>query len=231
MFYTALFALTCLLAKPKEQIPHSINAYPYFKHTSITWTATWSHDDRFIAVGNDNGELAIYETKQWKKLKSWKYQKVTITKLEWNPKQPILAVAGLSHSAEDTIVQLFDMTRMETLTSLPRNVYGRGLSWSPDGEKVAYVGSGGSLNIYSKKGDHLKTLSFKNPRSFFDIDWHPTKNILLAVEADIFLVDIDRDTLLAKYPDGFENKGILSAQWHPGGEFFVTGDYGHENEG
>lgn len=64
-----------------------------------------------------------------------------------------------------------------------------------------------------------------------EIDWHPKRNIILAVEEDIYLIDMDRDSLLATYDDGSQNKGILTAQWHPSGNFFVTGDYGHEHEG
>ena len=51
------------------------------------------------------------------------------------------------------------------------------------------------------------------------------------MEEDIYLIDIDRDSLIATYDDGSKNKAILCCQWHASGEFFVTGDYGHENEG
>ena len=43
--------------------------------------------------------------------------------------------------------------------------------------------------------------------------------------------DVDRDSLLTTYDDGSKGKGIMCCQWHPSGNFFVTGDYGHENEG
>jgi WD40 repeat protein len=64
----------------------------------------------------------------------------------------------------------------------------------------------------------------------FEIDWHPAKNLLLGVEEDIYVIDIDQDKVLAKYDDGQKNKGILCCQWHPSGDFFVTGDYGHVQE-
>src|SRR5829696_7812732 len=66
--------------------------------TSIAWTAGWSYDDKFVAIGNDNGELAIYETTDWKKVKSWNYEATTITRIEWNPKYPVLAVASVSYA-------------------------------------------------------------------------------------------------------------------------------------
>ena len=56
--------------------------------TSIAWTASWSRDERFVAIGNDHGELAVYETRQWKKVKSWNYKATTITRIEWNLNTP-----------------------------------------------------------------------------------------------------------------------------------------------
>lgn len=199
--------------------------------TSIAWTASWSNDDTFVAIGSDNGELSIYETKQWKKVKSWTYKATTITRVKWNPKYPLLAVAAVSYEGKPSIVQLFDMVKDQVIKTLPDTLQGRALSWSPTGKEIAFVGSKGRISVYTKAGEHRKTLSFTNPRSLFDIDWHPTKNLLLAVEEDIYLIDIDRDSLMATFDDGSKNKGILCCQWHTSGKFFVTGDYGHENEG
>jgi WD40 repeat protein len=123
------------------------------------------------------------------------------------------------------------MAKDQILRTLPDSLQGRGVSWSPDGEEVAYVGAKGRVSKLTKNGELRKTLSFTTPRSLFDIDWHPSKNLLLAVEEDIYLIDIDQDSLLATYDDGSKNKGILCCGWHASGEFFVTGDYGNETEG
>ena len=206
-------------------------AYDKQTKTYTAWTASWSYDDKFVAIGNDNGELAIYETTHWKKIKNWNYKATTFTRIEWNPKHPVLAVAANSYARTPSIVQLFDIAKNKIIKTIPDTLYGRGVSWSPDGEKVAFVGAKGRISIYTKNGQHLKTLTFTNQGSLFDIDWHPSKNLLLAVEEDIYLIDVDRDSLVATYDDGSINKGILCCQWHPSGDFFVTGDYGHENEG
>jgi WD40 repeat protein len=197
---------------------------------ATTWTAAWSHDDQFVAVGNSDGELAIYETINWKKIKSWKFAATTVSRVEWNPAYPVLAVASTSYAGTKGLVQLIDMSAGAAIHTLPDDLQGRGVTWSPDGEKVAWVGSRGKIGIYTRTGEHVKTLSFRNDGSLFEIDWHPTENLLLAVEEDIYLIDIDKDSLLATYDDGAKSKAILCCQWHPSGRFFVTGDYGHENE-
>ncbi len=144
---------------------------------------------------------------------------------------PILAVASVTHGASTPVVQLYNLANDKVIKTLPDTLRGRGVSWSPDGDKVAFVGARGKITLFTKEGKHDKTLSFKHPHSLMDIDWHPTKDLLLVVEEDIYVLDIGRDTLLATYDDGSNNKGILCCAWHPSGDFFVTGDYGHENEG
>lgn len=199
--------------------------------TATAWTVSWSHDDRFAAIGNSGGELSIYETKNWKKIKSWHFRQTTISKTAWNPRYPILAVAAFSQEKEPGIIQLYDAANNEVIRYLPDTLFGRGVSWSPTGEEVAFAGRKGRISLFTKSGQFRKTLSFENEGSLFDIDWHPAQNLLLAVEEDIFIIDTDRDSLVARYDDGSVNKGILCCAWHPSGQFFVTGDYGHENEG
>ena len=199
--------------------------------TSTAWTASWSYDDKFAAIGNSDGELAIYESTNWRKIRSWNFKGTTVSRIEWNPKYPILAIAAFSHEEKPSIIQLYDVDKNRIISNLTDTILGRGVSWSPTGEEVAFVGKRGRISLFTKRGQFRKTLSFSNQGSLFDIDWHPTKNLLLGVEEDIFLIDIDSDSLLARYDDGSKNKGILCCSWHPSGNFFVTGDYGHENEG
>lgn len=194
------------------------------------WTASWSHDDSSVAIGNDQGVLAVFETTNWTETRRWTSPATTITRVEWNPRYPILAVAAFSHDSKPSIVQLYDAGKNEVIKSLPDTLYGRCVSWRPDGESVAWVGARGKISLFAKDGSLQKTLSFTNRASLLDIDWHPNKNLLLAVEEDIYLIDADRDSVVANYHDGATGKGILCCQWHPSGRFFVTGDYGHEGE-
>ena len=199
---------------------------------STAWTAGWSHDDRYAAVGNDKGFLTIYETGSWKKIKQWQFANTTITRVEWNPLHHVLAIASFTPGTTATeVVQLYDLAEDTVLRMRADSVMGRALTWSPDGSIIAFVGSRGRITLFGKEGRFQKSLSYSNQRSLMEIDWHPTRNLLLAVEEEIYLIDIERDSLLATFDDGSQNKGILTAQWHPSGSFFVTGDYGHENEG
>ena len=203
----------------------------FYKPTSIVWTASWSADDELVALGNDQGELVILETKGWKKIQSWKFPFTTIAKVEWNPHAPVLAIAATSYIGTRGIVQIYDHEKKSILRLNNDSLYGRALSWSPDGEQIAIAGAKARITIFNKKGELIRHLAYRNPHSIFDLDWHPEKPLLLAVEEDIYLIDIEKDSLIATLDDGEKNKGLLSCQWHPAGKMFVTGDYGHVNEG
>lgn len=206
------------------QLSNNIDEHP------IAWTAGWSYDDKYIATGNDKGDVAIYETANWTKVKYWGNGWATITKIEWNPKYPLLAVTGVLTRKNAFVTRIYNIETNHTKL-LSDTVTGRAMSWKPDGEQIAFTTENGYIAIYSKTGEHLKTLNYRHARGLFDMDWHPTQNLLLAVEENIHIIDIDRDVVRANFEDGTENKGILCAQWHPSGQYFATGDYGHESEG
>ena len=62
------------------------------------------------------------------------------------------------------------------------------------------------------------------------MDWHPSKNIIVTGSDEIILFDT-AGTQLKLINHRKEQTGVLSVKWHPSGEFFVSGDYGHEKEG
>jgi WD40 repeat protein len=134
--------------------------------TSTAWTASWSYDDRFVAIGNGDGELAIYQTTDWRKIKSWNFKSTTVSRIEWNPKYPILAIAAFSHEETPSIIQLYDVSKNIIIRNLPDTVLGRGVSWSPTGEEVAFVGKRGSISLFTKDGQLRKTLFIPQPGFF-----------------------------------------------------------------
>ena len=66
--------------------------------------------------------------------------------------------------------------------------------------------------------------------SYFSIGWHPGKNIIAVSGDDIRIMDT-MGTTLKVIRHRKEQTGVLTINWHPSGEFFATGDYGHYKEG
>lgn len=66
-------------------------------------------------------------------------------------------------------------------------------------------------------------------KSITALDWHPKKNILTTVTDKIRFYDIEGN-LLKSIKHRPEDVMLLSVAWHNSGDFFVTGDYGDDEE-
>jgi WD40 repeat protein len=86
------------------------------------------------------------------------------------------------------------------------------------------------LFIYDRQGKRLRAIEKENTKGYLRVDWHPGKDILLTGSDRIRVFDAGGKVLLnQKHRE--EETIILAVKWHPGGTFFATGDYGHQEEG
>ena len=192
------------------------------------WTADWSADDKYIAVGGVDSILRIYHGNDLSLYKSFPMNS-WIHVVKWHPDSKMLAIATL-----DKYVQLLTV---ETGTVIPLTNKGgsRAIDWNYDGELLAVGELDGLIKIWDKTGKLVKGISKTYPtdavgKSFLALDWHPTKNIFVATNFQIGLFDTSGAELRTME---HQNKAaiILCVDWHPSGEFFVLGDYGHNWEG
>lgn len=192
------------------------------------WTADWSPDNKFIAIGGVDSVIRIYYANSLKLYKSFAVNS-WIHVIKWNADNKMLAVATL-----DKDVQLIDLeTGVKTL--LNSNGGSRSLDWNFDGELLAVGDLDGVIKVWNKNGKLINAFEKKyGPetvgRSYLAVDWHPFKNIFVAVNFEIHLFDsAAREFKTMEHP----NKAaiMLCIAWHPSGDFFVIGDYGHNWEG
>ncbi len=92
----------------------------------------WSPDSRLWAVGNENGEVAIYNTRG--RLYSVMQDRTSVNSLAWSPDGRILAGAKTLWSAGGISLGSFNAST-EHVSSV---------SWSPDGTLLA---SGGNVGV------------------------------------------------------------------------------------
>ena len=192
------------------------------------WTADWSSDNKFIAIGGVDSIVRIYNDNSLKLYKSF-HVNSWIHVIKWSPDNKTLAVATL-----DKDIQLVNL-ETGIKTSLNSNGGSRSLDWNFDGKLLAVGDLDGVIKIWNKNGKLISTFEKKyGPetvgRSYLAVDWHPFKNIFVAVNFEVHFFDsAAREFKSMEHP----NKAalMLCVSWHPSGDFFVIGDYGHKWEG
>jgi WD40 repeat protein len=187
------------------------------------WTTEWSSDGKYVAVGGDDSLVWIYNTTDFR-LYKWFRTNSMVKGLRWHPKENLLAIANMKG------VQLLDMNTgmMTTIQGLKGG--GRGIGWNYTGELLGLADGYGVVRIFDKKGQLIRSIPKQDTKSYLSLDWHPSENIILTGGDEIILFDTAGHQLsMIKVREQYT--GILSVKWHPSGDFFASGDYGHESEG
>jgi WD40 repeat protein len=194
------------------------------------WTVDISHDDKYIALGGDDSLLRIFtnDLKLYKLIRT--ETKGMIRAVHWHPQENLLAV-----SSRNGIWILDPVNGKET--RLEGDHKGsRTIAWNFNGDMLAAAAGRGLIWIWNKQGKLLRTIQktgedgSPDKKDFLGLDWHPSKNILTTVGDEIRIFDTSgRQLNVFKHRQ--QQAGLLTVKWHPSGDFFVTGDYGHPNEG
>jgi WD40 repeat protein len=188
----------------------------------ILWTADWNPNGKYYAIGGDDRVLRIFNAQDNKLLITYTLTGA-IQCLDWNKDGKLLAVA-----IDDQPVQIYNVETKITFT-LKEIKGSRALDWNNDGTLLAVADYDGVLHIFDKKGEHLKSIKKENTKTDLSIHWHPKKNVILTGGDRIRLFDLSGEMLLnveaSKERNRHPDRSLASL-----GEFFATGDYGHQEE-
>lgn len=188
----------------------------------ILWTADWNPNGKYYAIGGDDRVLRIFDA-QDNKLSITYTLTGAIQCLDWNKDGKLLAVA-----IDDQPVQIYNVETKIAFT-LKEIKGSRALDWNNDGTLLAVADYDGVLHVFDKKGKQLKSIKKENTKTDLSIHWHPKKNIILTGGDRIRLFDLSGKMLL-NVRHRTEETLLLTVRWHPSGDFFATGDYGHQEE-
>lgn len=205
---------------------------------SILWTARWNHEGSRFAVGGEN-VLWEFDSKTLEKKsllgyleqepdEGWDDPYMAVTRIAWHPNDRFLAISSQGRD----INAIFDVQSKErTLLAPLAEEFGRGISWSPDGTQVAYT-MDDRLRIAKVDGSILYDIPrYKDAKGLTSVEWRPNGDRMVTLGARITLHDAQGQPMkqVTHRPEAEDgDQLLLSAAWHPSGEFFVVGDYGTE---
>ena len=191
------------------------------KYNNTLWTVAWSPDGKYIATGGNIDALLLYDGKTFELIKTYPVKDVQLSRLKWHPTKNILAIITQSRTFKAKLLDLDTgkFTEFEGLTNSSR-----GLDWNHTGELLAISELEDYVSIYTIEGKLVSRFR-GDEKGVTGIDWHPTKNILVAVGSQIGIYNHLGDTIKTFQPRE-EEAFLLSVAWHKSGEFFAVGDYG-----
>ncbi|WP_298540921.1 WD40 repeat domain-containing protein [uncultured Aquimarina sp.] len=191
------------------------------------WSADWHPAKSKIVVGGSNDTFfKLISSTDYGELKSYPY-KGTITKTKWHPTKNKLAVSVQDGKSKSIIINLDndETIQLDTIT----NDGARAIGWNHSGDLLAIGDYEGFLTIFDEQGNVLQRKN-TNQKGIIGLDWHPDENLIVAVGEKITLYNYKLDSL--RNIDDVDDRSkeidvlMLCVDWHPNGEFFVTGDYG-----
>ena len=195
-----------------------------FDYDKLLWTADWSPDGKFIAVGGNNNQLKILSAENLTLHRSLEKLN-TITKIKWHPTEQLIAISrqgSVEINPGDNRSEIINLKDNSAVTLKGPHV--RGLGWSPNGQMLATGDGEGDLRIFSKTGHLIKEIK-TDQKSITGLSWHPSSGKIVTVGSHIEIVDVPKEETIKIIPREIEIL-MLSVEWHPSGNFFVTGDYG-----
>lgn len=193
----------------------------------ILWTADWSPNTDYIAIGGNIDTLRLYNSDEFSLQKTFPIGN-TITRVKWHPTNNLIAVITQNSNDKARLLNL-NTGEMIELSGICSDG-ARAVDWNYTGDYLAIGDNNGQVLIYNIKGDLIT--KFENQKgstmSITALDWHPSKNILITVSEKIRMFDMEGN-LIKTIKHRPEDALLLAVAWHKSGEFFVTGDYGYED--
>lgn len=191
----------------------------------ILWSANWSADNSYIAVGGVDRNIRIFSGHTFELLKVIQNNSA-VQRMSWHPYRNILAVAATEDGS-----RLIDMENDSVKHLKGLNANGtRAIDWNCNGEIIALADYEGIITLWNQDGELLLTITKENTKGNVAIDWHPFKNEFVVLSDSVRMYD-SGGKLLHKFCHRKEDVLMLCVQWHKSGDFFVIGNYGDNEYG
>lgn len=186
------------------------------------WTLDWRPDDKYIALAGDDSTVWMYDATSYALYKTFRMPEM-VRCITWHPNGKLLAVGTRK------TIEILDTETGKTI-SLNSQGGARSVTWNKDGAMLASA-HGEFVHVWTADGKLVKSLRKEHINSLMAITWHPLKDVIITGSDEIRIWDASAGKQLKMFHHRPEQLGVLTVQWHPSGELFASGDYGHHKEG
>ena len=191
------------------------------------WSLDWSPNGKYLASGNAQGFLRIYDVRDLSLTNILFGFNATINGISWSPDGNKIAASG---GNEDPKVIIWDLENKSRIILDAHNRQVRSVRWSPKGTYLASTSHDGTIRIWTPEGKPVKLFTGANG-GCVGIDWLNEDKIASSCwDNTIRIYTIsDTDSLIIEN-GSHRRKAVLSIDWHPDGKLLASGDYGNNED-
>ena len=153
---------------------------PLFTYTgdvgsSGIWGLAFSHNGKFIAAGNNTGDIRIFDATSGRLVRNYVEQMQPIYGLSWSPDDRYLAFAsGNDATGSQGSVRILNVSSGETIYVYEyHQVAMQSVSWSPDGTRIASASVDGKVEVWEALTGKHPFIYTHHSGAVYTVVWSP----------------------------------------------------------
>ncbi|PKO11592.1 MAG: hypothetical protein CVU39_28490 [Chloroflexi bacterium HGW-Chloroflexi-10] len=200
--------------------------------TGWAYCLAWSPDGRQLAVGNDAGDVQLWDVATREILETWSSDvndaRDDIISIAWSPDGQTVAFGDLAGNINlwDVATGQSRMVLTEQTTDHARDV--NGLTWSPDSALLASTHPDGQVQIWDTATGHLAQVIAAHTGWARGIAFSPDGRLLASTGEDKRICLWDWATGQEYAEQHLNRLPVWSVTWSPDSEYVVSGGGGYE---
>lgn len=180
------------------------------------WSVDFSRDGSDIAAAIEDGTVRLWNIESQKVVKSFNAHRGAVWMVKFHPTRPIVATCG-----DDSRVKLWDSTSFEMIKEWHAENTVRGISFSPNGERIIAGDREGVIHVYDiESGEKLATKSQSG--SILAIDYSSDGKLIATVGNDKIVRIWDAESLTERQTMAGHDGPIYNVRFAESGSLLAT---------
>jgi eukaryotic-like serine/threonine-protein kinase len=195
----------------------------YRGHSDIVDSVTWSPDSKYIASGDAEGTVQVWNTGTGSNIVAYRGHSSSVNTVAWSPDGKFIASAGGNINSPDHTVQVRETTTWTVVfTYSGHSGHLFAVAWSPDGKRIASAGYDSTVQVWD--AIHGNTiLTYHSPAGLYAVAWSPDGKKLASGSFDKTVQVWDATTGHTFFTYRGHSAQVHSVAWSPDGKKLASG--------